>query len=574
MPASKGNIKVVLEGRGPLTLRDSNYIASGGEGSIYRAGSTVIKLYADPAKMVRDGMADKVRLLGALSHPGIVAPQALVRNEQGQPIGFSMPWVEGEPLSRVFVTDFRTRTGFGDKQAVMLVERMREMVSHTHSHNITMVDANELNWLVKYPARNGPQPYVIDVDSWAVGKWPATVIMPSIRDWHASGFNHLTDWFAWGILTFQVFTGIHPYKGGLDGYKPGEWEKRMKANASVFAPGARLPGAVRDFACIPGPLLDWYQATFQNGERQPPPSSFNTAGAAMAARVLRKVVTATGNLTFEKLYAHTGSPVVRTWPSGAAWLASGELVDMATRQTIGRLASPEAEVVKAPNGWLLADWVNGRPAYTYGDGSSATPLSQPLEVRRFFRSGQHLFAVTDHELVELQLKTLGKPLLTLGRRWPILANATQWFEGVGVADVLGATFLYLPLPAGGMVQARVRQLDGLQPVTAKAGNRFVVVVALDRQGNYRKMEFTFDNAYGSHQSWQGGMDSADLNVALLPNGVVATVVDDGELAIFVPVNGNVKQVRDRGITTAQRLATWEDKVIYLHNGEVWRVKLA
>ena len=573
MSSPKGNIKVVLEGRGPLTLRDSNYITAGGEGSIYRANSTVVKLYSDPAKMVRDGMADKVKLLSKLSHPGIVAPQGLVQDEQGRSLGFYMPWVEGEPMSRVFVSDFRTRTSFGDKEALMLVDRMRETVQHTHGHSITMVDANELNWLVKYPDKAGPQPFVIDVDSWAVGNWPATVIMPSIRDWHAKAFNQFTDWFAWGIVTFQVFTGIHPYKGKLDGYKPGELEKRMRANASVFSSGVRLPHAVRDFSCIPGPLLDWYQATFQQGERIVPPSPFDTKKTAKAAQVLRKVVMATGSLLFEKLFRRAGDPVIRTWPSGAAWLASGELVDMTSGARIGKLTSSDAEVVKVGSGWLLADWVNASPAYHYVEGQTSTPLVMTMATQRFFRSGQRLFVVSDLELVELQLRTMGKPLLTLGQRWQVRPNATHWFDGVAVVDMLGATFMYLPLVDGGMVQVRAKELDGLQSITARAGNRFVVVMAVDRQGDYHKLEFTFDKTYGSYTLWQGRVDSPDLNVALLPNGVMATVLDDGELTIFVALNGNLKQVQDRGITTAMHLTTWDDKVIYIQDGNVWRVKV-
>ena len=57
----RGNIKVTLEGRGQLTLRDADYVASGGEGSIYRANDTVVKLYSDKDKMTRDGMGEKLR---------------------------------------------------------------------------------------------------------------------------------------------------------------------------------------------------------------------------------------------------------------------------------------------------------------------------------------------------------------------------------------------------------------------------------------------------------------------------------------------------------------------------------
>jgi hypothetical protein len=569
------NKKVVLEGRGPLTLRDSDYVTAGGEGSIYKANATVVKLYTDPLKMARDGMAEKVKLLKNLNHPSIVAPQGLVLDEQGKPLGFYMPWVEGEPLSRVFVTDFRTRTNFGDKQAMILVNEMRESVRHAHSQQAVMVDANELNWLVGLQNPTKPQPYIIDVDSWAVGKWPAKVIMPSIRDWHASHFDEKTDWFAWGVVTFQVFTGIHPYKGGLDGYKPGALEQRMKANASVFTQGVRLPQAVRDFATIPGPLLDWYQATFQQGARTLPPSPFDTTKLAQAAKVMRTVMTATGALKYQKLFGRTNDPVLRVWPSGAAWLGSGIVVDLETGQNLHAITSADAEVVRMGNGWLLADWQsNNGPkllVFTYVEGQTATSLSLTMQVRRLFRAGDRLFAVTDRELVELQLRVLGKPLLTLGQRWSIMPNAMQWFEGVAVADMLGASFLYLPVGNNGMVQVRVPELDGLKPLVAKAGNRFVSIIGVNRQGDYQKLELTFSADYQTYKLWQGGIDTPNLNAALLPKGVTAAVLDDGELTIFVPTSGTLNKIKDRGITTAINLTHWGDKVVYLQDGNVWQV---
>ena len=42
-----GSVKVVLSGRGPLTLRPNDYEATGGEGSVYRAKKTAIKIFTD-----------------------------------------------------------------------------------------------------------------------------------------------------------------------------------------------------------------------------------------------------------------------------------------------------------------------------------------------------------------------------------------------------------------------------------------------------------------------------------------------------------------------------------------------
>ena len=567
----KGNLKVILEGRGPLTLRELNYVTSGGEGAIYRAESTIIKIYADGEKMTRDGMADKVRALAAIRHAAIAAPTGVVLDEKQKPIGFYMPFVAGEPMPRVFTADFRARTGFDDATARNLTAGMHEATQCAHDHGAVMVDANEFNWIVDPAAF---KPHVIDVDSWAIGRWPATVIMPSIRDWNAKSFDERTDWFSWGIVAFQVFTGIHPYKGRLDGYKPGELERRMRDNASVFASGVRLPHSARDPSCVPGPLLDWFRAEFQDGTRTIPPSPFDTAKiAAPAARVLRIVVSGAQGLVHERLTRRTGKPFVQVWPCGAARLDSGEVIDLSTGRLIGTVISPDAEVIKLGSAWLLADWHGAVPVLNYSAGDRIATLPLGLYARRFFRSNERLFAVTERELVELNIGHVADPpVVTIGQRWGIRPNAIQWFDGVAVQDVLGAAFLVLPTETG-MVQARVKELDGLTPIDGRAHGRFAAIVASDHAGAYHRIEFTFTAAHESYTAWIGPNDGPDLNMVVLPKGVVATIVVDGEVVIFVPTNGNINKVQDRDISTALRLFRWDDKVLYIRDGDVWRMSV-
>jgi hypothetical protein len=567
---AKGPIKVTLAGRGHLTLRDSDYVAAGGEGTIYRANDTIIKIYSDPQKMLRDGMTDKVRLLAdSLKHPNIVAPQGVV-TDGSAPIGFYMPFVDGEPMSRVFTSDFRTRTGFDNSDAIDVTYEMRDIVRDAHASQCVMVDANELNWLVKLGSK-GHAPKVIDVDSWAIGRWPATVVMPSIRDWNAKSFDANSDWFGWGILAFQIFTGIHPYKGKADGYKPGDLVQRMKDNVSVFDQRVRLPHAVRNFDCIPGPLLDWFEAEFQQGARSIPPSPLDTTKPAKAARVMRAVTTATGGLVFERVFAAPNQPAIRVYPSGAVVVGNGDLLDMATRKHLAFAVRTAAEVIKTPYGWVVADVINGKPAVLHIDRRPET-VTFEMPARRFFSTSNRLFAVTDRELMELQLRILGnKPSLTVWRRWTLQMNSTAWFDGVAVQDVMGAKFIFLPVTVGA-VQPRVKELDDINVVSGFAQDRFAAFIGLHADGTYRKVELYFDAQYQTYKAWEGGADSPDLNTALLPNGVGATIVDDGELVLYVPSNGKMNRIADKQITTAMRLTAWQDKLIYIDDGHVWRAR--
>src|SRR3989344_1159989 len=382
MTSRTGTIHVELEGRGPLTLRESDYVASGGEASVYKAHGTSVKLYTDSKKMRRDGTAEKIKLLKVLRHPFIMAPEGIVRDAQGHEIGIYMPYAEGEPLPRVFTNAFWQRESFDIAHASTLVERMRDTVSFAHSNGAVMVDGNELNWIAQTRVKNGPEPRTIDVDSWAIGKFGATVVMPSIRDWHTKGFTKNSDWFTWGVVTFQLFTGIHPYRGTRDGYERNELERRMKDKVSVFAPRVHLNASVRDFNTIPPALRSWYEAVFEKGERTIPPSPFDKGIAAIApsARTYRAVVTATGQLVFEKLFEVTGDPVLRVWPSGVVLLASGKMFDIRSKRIISVGQSHGAEIVKVPWGWLIGDWMNGKPTFSFVDDRTLQRQSLPFQL--------------------------------------------------------------------------------------------------------------------------------------------------------------------------------------------------
>ena len=571
-----GNRKITLEGHGPLSLSDNDHIATGGEGSVYKKSGYVIKLYTDTQKMKRDGMPEKIKLLSAIKHRFIVAPQGLVLNQvSSDPVGYYMDFASGaEALSRFFTNDFRDRSGFTNDNANTLVKGMRETVICAHQHKAVLVDANELNWMA-VPGKT-PEPRVIDVDSWAIGKFPAKVIMPSIRDWHSKQFNELTDWFSWGIVTFQIYSGIHPYKGMLDGYKPIEMERRMKDNASVFSPGVRLNRAVRDFNCIPARLIDWYIATFQQGKREMPPSPFDTGVAVNAAsHVKRVVVTQTGALVFDKLFYHGADPAVRVFHCGVVLLESGRLIDLETKKAIGKVDSLDCEIVKLEKGWLIGENENGRIAFSciYAASLQKEVLDFQLMTNRLVGYANRLFAVTDQGLTEVNVTFFGnKAILSAKNTWGVLINSTSWFNGVGIQDAMGAMFLVAPFGDNAVTQTRVKELDGLKAVAAKAGNRFITVIAVDKKGEYQKLEFTFSSDYTSYQVVSTLTDSPELNIAMLPKGVCASIVEDGELVLFVPLNGRSNKVLDAKIDTQMRLYNWGDKVVYIKNG-VWTLSL-
>jgi hypothetical protein len=568
----KAPMTVELVGRGKVKLSPVHHLATGGEGTVFRLGDVVIKLYTDPTQMTREQTADKIARLALLSHPYVVSPRGIVIDLQGRPIGLYMDYTVGEALARAFTNDWRSRQKFGDREASLVAARMRDAVSYAHSQGAVMADANELNWTIVLTRGSQPEPRVIDVDSWAIGRWPARVIMPSIRDWHAKDPTPATDWFAWGVVTFQLYTGIHPYKGTLAGYKPSELVRRMQDNASIFSPGIKLNRAVRDFSCIPGPLIGWYKATFHTGLREAPPSPLQTGSPRARRQVAATRIATSSALNYELVYEGAQDPAVRVFGCGVVQLASGKLYDLNTGRVIASL-NAGVELVRVEGGWLAASIEKGQVAARFiAQNLQSSDITLAIGATHILRSGNRLFAVTDQGLTELKLLQLGRPRLLAGQTWGALLS-TKWFDGIGIQDAMGATHLIVPFADDACAQIRASELDGQRVINAVAGYRFASVVSIDSQGLYHRFDFSFDRSFRGYALATEIVDGAELNLTILPRGVCASIVTDGELKIYVPSNGQTKTVIDQDATTALRLANWNEAVIGLRQGSVYRLKL-
>lgn len=569
-------LDVVLEGRGIISIAPRDHMATGGEGSVYKKNDTAIKLYLDPQKMLKDGMIDKIAQLKKCAHPFIIAPLGIVTSTSGEPIGYYMQYAPGEPLSRVFTNDYRARTQFDDNDANVLVEKMRTVVEHAHKNGAIMVDANELNWLVNDHKKHAPEPRAIDVDAWAIGRWGARVIMPSIRDWHAKKFSDLTDWFSWGIVTFQIYTGIHPFKGRLSGYTQGDLEKRMKDHASVFHTDVRLNHAVRDFGVIPSMLRQWYEDIFSKGKRSKPPSPFDTRQNVQAVGHVMHVQSTTtqGLLIFDKLY-ESAQKVMRLFDGGAALLTDGTIIDIMRRKKITQVHASHIAVARCFGGWCVAICDQGMITCCYVDMISGTETKLSLQIAGsdVISFGERIFAVTEQGLTEIVLMNMQSMMASCGTTWSSIRHATTWLQGFGVEDMMGKTYLVVPFGDRACTTIRVPELDGQRPISGCAGNRFITVTTIDVNGMYHKYELWFDGSYRGYALWHDNVDSADLTIAVLPKGVCATIVNDGELDIFVPATGVHTKVADRLIKAGSLLAQIDNAVIYADEQTIWRIKM-
>jgi hypothetical protein len=549
------------EGRGDIRVTPADYVTSGGEGHIYRpgAGSLALKIWDDPHRAISGRMVEKVRLLGALHAPEIVAPQALVKDDQGNITGYVMPWVTGWDLPLAFTNEWRAANGFGDADALGFAEKMRTTTQFVHTSDIIMGDANDLNIIgVK------GEPRYIDVDPWLPPGFAGDKIMPTVHDWHSKPFSREADWFAWAVVTFQLLSGTHPYRGTHPDFKRGDLEGRMKANASVFDRQTRLSGAVRPFLLIPQPLLDWYRAAFQDGVRVTPPAIRAAATAPIAAPVALK---SSGRLLVAKAF-EIGADFIRMATPDVMLLADGSLISIPDGRTAGH-GDPAASFVRLPSGVLFAATA-GQGAVEFSLVGQLGSTSANIAASATWVAANRPFAVTPGGILELGAREVqNRYLLLPGRKWSLNANATTFGAGAAVYDAIGAKYLVVPQPDAAVAMIRVREIDGMKPIGI-IGNRKVAVLSLiDRAGAYHRAVIVIADDLASCAVTMTPADNGSLSDIILDNGLVLWIDAGADLNMLA---GGAISTFSLG-TAGGRLIGAPSGVFYVVGREVYRLSM-
>ncbi|MCK5616441.1 hypothetical protein KAR91_82020, partial [Candidatus Pacearchaeota archaeon] len=291
------NRKVFIKDVGNATLKDNNFVGSGGEAAVHKQGGHAIKVYHDVGKTLPK---KKIIELGVIKPTNVLKPLHSVYDiNTNNLIGYAMQFVDDtHPICKLFTKSFRNKHNISHKMIYKLVNSIQETTAAIHSDKCLIVDFNEMNLLT---SNDFKIPYFIDVDSYQTPSFPATALMASIRDYSSpeGQFSVYTDWFAFGIMAFQLYIGIHPFKGRHPNYKPGEWQKRMEDGISVFDKDVQLPPVCNPFAVIPPRHKAWLIDTFVKNNRSEPPRIDSSAPIAM--EVKRVVISSTGLFDIEQI---------------------------------------------------------------------------------------------------------------------------------------------------------------------------------------------------------------------------------------------------------------------------------
>ena len=557
-----------VHGKGELRLGRSDFKAQGGEGAVYVKGSTAYKIYANPTRAIPLAKIDE---LSVLDQPNIIRPLDLILDGKNTPVGYSMRSVEkAHALCQLFPKAFRQRNNLTPELMLRLVLRLQAGVSHVHDKGILIVDLNELNFLV---SADFSEVFFVDVDSYQTPSFPATVLMESVRDRHTMTFNHGSDWFSFAVVSFQMFTGIHPFKGAYAPLqhlpdKAKKLDARMLANISVLHPNVSVPSSCLPFSVIPQVYLDWYRAVFEQGKRLPPPDNAHALGIVTTVRANESVES--GSFVINRIHEFDSEII---WHDGVITVTQSSVYFDGKNYPKPPF---DVKLVVSPRQRHLIAVFHDGTRLRFRDLTVDKDVASEVEGEDAMLSGGKLYIKQHESIFAVDLIELPQSLL-LGPRLVanVMIRSTRMFEGVAIQNLLGANYVSIPTADGACHQVRIPELDDYQIVDARR-DRNVLIVVVTTEGRYDKLIFRFSDDFSGHDCRRlDDIVSTGIEFTVLDNGIVLHLAEDGRLEVFPNVrdSAKIRVIRDQALDEDLRLFHTGTQALIAGGPSLYKIRL-
>lgn len=550
-------MKVHVKGK-TLSLTKHNYKSEGGEGQIFVKKDLAFKIYFDPQKMISAG---KIQELAVLTDPKIIKPEDIIFNN-GTPIGYTMRFIkDAYSFVQTFTKAFKNRHGLYLDTCLDLVQNFQKTVHFIHSKNILIVDLNEMNFLVD---KKFKEVYCIDVDSYQTPNYKATAIMESIRDRHTPSdvFNEGSDWFSFAIITFQLLTGIHPYKGKHKNIKG--LDARMSRNISVFNPDVSIPRSAESPEILPTTYRDWYYAVFEKGLREAPPVD---TSKIIPQIVTIKVAAGTNNFKIKELfecvfeihqYAKQGNTEVI--------IGNNVCINRRSYQMLGAPFSigfygslPIAAKIEIGDGSLIIKSLRNGQEIKSNIWKERPKASQVMSYK-----GRFYYALENY-IYEIQYHgSEFNPHLSSVAVANILSQSAKIYPGCVVQNLLGTCYVSTFPESQTHYQYKIEDFKGYRLIDAKFENNILMLVG-EKQGIYTRFIYTLQGDTNSPTQSRKVEDISysGLNFTVLDNGICVLLNEQEQIEIFHQKNlTQIKVIEDKEIHGAMRLFNAENSVLF------------
>jgi serine/threonine protein kinase len=559
-------MKVFIKGKGSTILSKNLFIASGGQADIYANGNTAYKIYSDKKFLIPE---NKIKELSALSFKNIIKPEDILLDQNNNNIGYTMTYVKDTwSLCQLFPKAFRDRNSLSHEMVLKLIRRLQETVDHCHKHNILIVDLNELNFLV---AKDFSESYFIDVDSYQTSHYPATAIMDSIRDRQVKNnkFTENSDWFSFAITSFQLFSGLHPFKGTHLTYKT--LDERMNHNISVLNKDVKVPRVCYDLNIIPKVYLDWFKSIFEDGKRLPPPTDL--VATAIINTVIQKI-SGSNSFDIEELESFSGTIVDLLWSNPKVILTSSGIY---LNKVLDKDVPAKAKFTILPkNNNLITAWVNFR-SLKLRNSTNRSEIKLDIEVEDIFNYDNRIYIKNNSSILELKLMEIGQNIIaSTSLVAQILGNSTKIFDGCAIQNLLGAVYISIFPQSGLHYQFHIPELDKFKLVDAKFEKNVLMVIG-NKYGKYDKFIFRFDLSWNGQYDLRiiNDIEYLENNFTILDSGNVVHLLGDEKLEIFSSKKDskNIKEIVDKAVSGDMKLCHDGPNLIFAKDDKVFSMKM-
>ena len=557
-------MKLHIKGKGPVTLDKNSFLASGGEGKIHVKGNKAFKLYHDPKKMIP---VSKIQELSSITDPYIIKPEDIILNSRNKPVGYSMKFIKGTyEFCRLFTKAFKKRNNITTDIILQLVQKMHKGVTHVHNKNILIVDLNELNFLVD---SGFSEVYFIDVDSYQTRSFPATAIMESVKDLHASKFSELSDWFSWGIVTFQLWMGIHPYKGKHQNVK--DLDVRMQNNISVFNKDVSIPKLCPSLDFIPQAYRDWYKSVFEGGNRCIPP--YDAQAVIVIAPIIKTIVGGNNfDISIFKEYLQDVINYVCVDNMEITFTTGGAYVYKKTDVNI----TPNAHVAITPKTNHIVTATIKQGKLKLYDAQKRSEIPCILVGDDVMSYNGRIYLKNGLTLLEVSFIELGGNIQVSSRLVAnVMEKSTHLFDGVVLQDLLGKWFVSVFPTSGSSYQVGIDEIDGYKIVDAKFDNNVLMIIGV-KKGKYDRFVIRFSSSFTSYDvRIVKDIVYSGLNFVVLENGVSTCITEEEKLELFLNKkdSSQIKVVEDNVISGDMKLLKKGTNVMFSRGNKIYNLKM-
>lgn len=515
-------------GNNIINLGNREFIAQGGEGSVYAKGKTAYKIYTDTKRMIPLG---KIQELSAITSKRVIKPDKVVY-QNNNPVGYTMRFVSNtQPLCQLFTRSFKDQHSIDTDDITNVVNDMRSTVSHIHSKDILIVDLNEMNFLIDNLFK---EVYFIDADSYQTKNFRATALMESVRDRHTvNQFNKGTDWFAFAVVTFQLFVGIHPYKGRH--HKLKGFDERMLANESVFSSDVKIPRNCYSFDIIPKGLRDWYFEVFQNTLREAPPETFDAS--TIMATVGVSMVSASFDIKEIKEYR-----------SKVLYYCRSYGVEIVVTQDSVHSGSGYIDVEKVPAvGCYGTDpyvvWTDDHDVYV-AHVISRKKQKTDYKAEQLMTYDGRVFIKYDGNILEMNMLNGGNGCVVMATGIAnTMPRATRLYPGVAIQDMLGNYVVNVFIESRKSYQYRLNDLNGYKILDARFDNGVLMVMAT-LNGKFDRFVYIVDDVDCRLTRKVEDVNMSSINFVVLDTGVCVSMNEQGMIEAFNMKNPNKVRIID------------------------------